>query len=445
MSHGRTESTSTPPSQALPNIRYGISDRPPLPALLLFALQWLAVSAVSVIIMGKVVAALHFSEPAAQYLYMQKLLFVTAASLLVQITLGHQLPLVVGPAVILLVGILSSGQQDINTIYISSIIGGISLTLLCWSGLFQYVARLFSARVVATILVLIALTITPTILKLLLTAPSPQAVPANLLFALVFLLAMLAADRLLKGVWRSTMLVWALLGGSIASMLLLPAPAVQEHGVLPLFASVLQDSITITSAAFDPGMIIAFLICFLALAINDLGSIESIGKLLQPPYMERRRSRGMIITGISNILAGFLGVIGLVNFSLTAGIIASNGNASRISFIPAALIMLLISFMPPVMAFFWNVPPVVIGVVLLHIMSLQLAAGLMVAFGSKGFTFQDALIISIPVMVSVLVSYLPPEVTAAFPKILIPVASNGFVVGTLMVLLLEHVLMRRWS
>ena len=89
MSHGRTESTSTQPSQALPNIRYGISDRPPLPALLLFALQWLAVSAVSVIIMGKVVAALHFSEPAAQYLYMQKLLFVTAASLLVQITLGH--------------------------------------------------------------------------------------------------------------------------------------------------------------------------------------------------------------------------------------------------------------------------------------------------------------------------------------------------------------------
>ena len=69
----------------------------------------------------------------------------------------------------------------------------------------------------------------------------------------------------------------------------------------------------------------------------------------------------------------------------------------------------------------------------------------MVAFGSKGFTFQDALIISIPVMVSVLVSYLPPEVTAAFPKILIPVASNGFVVGTLMVLLLEHVLMRRRS
>ena len=105
--------------------------------------------------------------------------------------------------------------------------------------------------------------------------------------------------------------------------------------------------------------------------------------------------------------------------------------------------MLLIAFMPPVVSFAWSVPPVVVGTILLHIMSLQLAAGLMVAFGTAGFTFQDALIISVPVMLSVLVSYLPPEVAASLPRMLIPVAGNGFVVGTLAVLLLEHVLLRR--
>ncbi|MDO5675195.1 MAG: solute carrier family 23 protein [bacterium] len=423
-----------------PLIRYGIDERPPLAALLLFALQWLAVMGVSAIILGKVVAALHFSEPVAQLLYMQKLLFVTALSLIAQITIGHRLPLVVGPAVILLVGIISSGAQNIDTIYTSIMAGGIFLTLLCGLGLFHYVARLFTPRVVATILILIALTITPTILKLLLTAPSTQAVPANLLFGLLLLLAMLGADRLLKGMWRATMLVWALVGGSIASLIFLPTATTQPLLDLPLFSSVFQDCTT--NLSWDLGLILSFFICFIALAINDLGSIESIGRLLQPKGMERRLSRGMILTGLSNTLAGFLGVIGLVNFSLTAGIIASNGNASRISFLPAALVMLLIAFMPPLVAFAWNVPPVVVGVILLHIMSLQLAAGMMVAFGTKGFGFQDALIISIPVMVSVLVSFLPPEVAAAFPQLLIPVASNGFVVGTLMVLLLEHVLLR---
>ena len=105
--------------------------------------------------------------------------------------------------------------------------------------------------------------------------------------------------------------------------------------------------------------------------------------------------------------------------------------------------MLLIAFMPPVVSFAWSVPPVVVGTILLHIMSLQLAAGLIVAFGDAGFNFQDAMIISIPVMVSVLVSYFPPEVSAAFPYLLVPLAGNGFVVGTLTVLLLEHVLLRR--
>ena len=424
----------------LPFIRYNIDERPPLPTLLLFGLQWLAVMAVSAIIMGKVVAALHFTEPAAQFLYMQKVFFAIAVTLIAQITIGHRLPLVVGPAVILLVGIISSGTQDINTIYTSIMAGGLFLSLLCATGLFRHVAKLFTSRVVATILVLIALTITPTILKLLLTAPSPQQVPASLLFALILLLSMLAADRLLKGTWRSTLLVWALLGGSIASILLLPSSAPQQQTALPLFSSLFKDCTTTLS--WDVGLILSFFICFIALAINDLGSIESIGKLLHPPGMENRLSRGMILTGLANILTGFLGVIGLVNFSLTAGIIASNGNASRYSFLPAALVMLVVAFMPPVVAFVWNVPAVVIGTILLHIMSLQLAAGLMVAFGANGFTFQDALIISIPVMTSVLVSYLPPEVAASFPRILIPVASNGFVMGTLMVLLLEHVLLR---
>ncbi|QQG65640.1 uracil-xanthine permease family protein [Desulfobulbus oligotrophicus] len=426
---------------SLPDIRYNIDDQPPPVALFLFGVQWLAVMGVAAIIMGKVVAALHYTDPAAQFLYMQKLLFLIAVALIGQIFLGHRLPLVVGPAVILLVGIISSMQQDIAAIYSSIMIGGLCLSILCASGLFRYVARLFTTRVVATILILIALTITPTILKLVLTAPGPDRVPANLLFALILLLTMIAGDRLLKGVWRSTLLVWALIGGSLGCAWLLPGTTATYQSSLPLFAPMFSQCTT--SLSLNPGLILSFLICFVALAINDVGSIESIGKLLNPPEMERRLTRGMVLTGITNVAAGFLGVIGLVNFSLTTGIIASNGNASRISFLPAGLILLLVAFMPPVVAFVWNVPAVVVGTILLHIMSMQLAAGLMVAFGTSGFTFQDALVISLPVMVSVIVSYLPPEAVASFPALLTPLAGNGFVVGTLTVLLLEHVLLRR--
>lgn len=423
-----------------PQIRYGIDDRPPPMALLHFALQWLAVMAVSAVIMGKAVAALHYSDPVAQLLYLQKLLFLMGSTLALQLTLGHRLPLVVGPAVILLVGIGASGSEDIAAIYTSSMAGAAALSLLCGLGLFQHVARLFTPRVVACILVLIALTITPTILSLILDAPSPRQAAAQLPFALLLFLAILLGERLLTGLWRSTVLVWALIGGSVLGLVLFPAPAAEGAGSLPLFSFIFKDCTT--ALRWDPGLLLSFCICFIALAINDLGSIESMGKLLQPPAMERRLGRGMLLTGLSNVLAGFLGVIGLVNYSLSAGIIASSGNASRISFLPAAGIMLVVAFMPPVAALAWQVPAVVVGVLLLHIMSLQLAAGLTVAFAIRGFTFQDALIISIPIMVSVLVAYLPREVVAHFPALLIPVLGNGFVMGTLAVLLLEHLLFR---
>jgi xanthine/uracil permease len=45
-------------------------------------------------------------------------------------------------------------------------------------------------------------------------------------------------------------------------------------------------------------------------------------------------------------------------------------------------------------------------------------------------------------MVSILVSYLPATVKAALPPLLLPVVGNGFVMGVLTVLVLEHFIYR---
>jgi xanthine/uracil permease len=197
--------------------------------------------------------------------------------------------------------------------------------------------------------------------------------------------------------------------------------------------------------SWDPGLLISFLFCFIALVINDLGSIQAVGRLVDAPAMDRRVTTGITLTGFSNILAGFCGVIGPVNFSLSTGIIAANGNASRFTLIPTSLAMLAIAFLPGAVAFVWNVPAVVVGTILLYIMSSQLAAGLMVAFGTDGFSFQDGLIISIPSMISIIFSYLPGPVKATLPPLLLPVVGNGFVMGVLAVLILEHLVYRTKS
>ena len=74
----------------------------------------------------------------------------------------------------LLVGIVASGGSDIHAVYTTIAAGGAFLVVLSITGLFSMITRFFTFRVVATILMLIALTITPTILALILDAPSPD-------------------------------------------------------------------------------------------------------------------------------------------------------------------------------------------------------------------------------------------------------------------------------
>ncbi|MDX9746630.1 MAG: purine/pyrimidine permease [Syntrophales bacterium] len=178
--------------------------------------------------------------------------------------------------------------------------------------------------------------------------------------------------------------------------------------------------------------------------INDLGSIQSMNELLKPKGMEKRINRGILITGLFNALSGFLAVIGPVNFSLSPGVIATSGCASRTAMLPSALLLLLLSFSPILIGVIASVPSVVIGTIMIYILAAQIAAGLVLAFESiQEFNFQDGLIIGLPLMLGTIIAFLPAEMLHNIPKIIRPVLGNGFVVGILSALAMEHVTHRK--
>ena len=118
-------------------IKYGIDEVPPVFENLLFGLQWLAITVATVIIIGKVVASLHFDDFASQLVYMQKLFFVMAVALFCQVLWGHRLPLITGPATVLLVGIVAGAGSDIHAVYTTIALGGGFLVVLSVTGLFS--------------------------------------------------------------------------------------------------------------------------------------------------------------------------------------------------------------------------------------------------------------------------------------------------------------------
>ena len=87
------------------------------------------------------------------------------------------------------------------------------------------------------------------------------------------------------------------------------------------------------------------------------------------------------------------------------------------------------------------IPNTVIGVILLYLMGTQLAAAFNMLITSKSvLSFDDALIIGLPVMVAMLFGAVPMDVV---PAVVRPILGNGFVMGVITVMLLEHILLKK--
>ena len=424
-------------------LKYGLDEWPPLGELLLLGLQWFAIAVPIVIIIGNIVAGLHFDSPAEQGVYMQKVFFITGLSLLAQVLWGHRLPLISGPATILLVGIVAGQAGGRSAVYTAIATGGLALFLLNTAGLFKRLRKLFTPSVVAAILILIAFTLTPMILDLILAAPEKGGSLPRLLFSLIFVLLLFGAGRYAAGFWKSTLLLWALAAGTIIHVLLFPQGLEPAGGRAVGAISGFCQNMNL-KPAFEPGLLISFLVCFLALSINDLGSMYSVAALLKPEGMSKRISRGLSVTGLLNIIAGLLGVIGPVNFSLSPGVIASTGSASRFTLIPTGMILAGMAFVPQAIAFVSAAPRAVVGTILLYIMCSQIAAGLIMALNTEGgFTFESGLVMGLPLMLSIIISFMPSGVVNTFPAAIRPILGNGFVDGVLAALIMEHVVFRK--
>jgi xanthine/uracil permease len=395
-----------------------------------------------VITLGRAIDGVFPTAAAGQFGYLQRLFLVTALTLIGQTLWGHRLPVISGPATVLLIGVLASSGSSGDAVYTSILVGGVFLAILAACGFLQRLRKLFTDNIVAVVLLLIALTLAPTVQRLLLDSPSGGWPSANFAFAIVLLAAMFVAHRLSTGIWRATIIVWAMLVGSPIYLLLFSdgirnAFAAQRHG----FSNPLDGW------AFAPqlqiGVLVSFLVCYVALCVNDLSSIQSMNRMLNVPDSDRRVVRGIIVTGMANALSGILGVVGPVNYSLSPGIVASTGCASRWTLLPTALLVGLLAVVPNAVTFVSCVPSVVVGCVLLYILAAQVAAGLSVAFEGQGagsFRLEDGLVIGLPILLGTIVAYLPAEALETFPQVLRPIVGNGFVVGVLAALVLEHVL-----
>lgn len=406
--------------------------------MLMYGLQWWIVSIPCVVIMGVIIARLHFTDVSEQIFYMQKLFAVMGIALTVQILWGHRLPLIIGPASVLLIGILATLSVGPEAIYTAIMVGGALLALLAFCGLLSRLQSVFTSRIIIVILCLIAFTLSPVILRLIFGSGSNAVF--HLFFVLGLSLAMIIANKLLRGIWKSVVVLCGILAGSLIYYGVIGFPVLEGgETIVPE-----NSSFWLWSWSFDFGTVLSFLFCFIALIVNELGSIQAVGKMIGADRLERRTTLGVGVTGLANLLSGAVGVVGPVDYSMSPGLIAATGCASRYTLIPAGVGLLVCAFFPGFIQLLNAIPGVVMGAILLYLMTSQLSAGFQMVIREKAvMNFESGLIIAFPLMIALLLSFAPEAVLESIPAIIRPIIGNGFVMGVIAVLILEHGIFRQ--
>ncbi len=412
------------------DFKYSLNSRPSLGTTILYGIQWL------MICIPVVLTSTFVAQEGQTLFFTQKLFAVMGVTMIINSLWGHRLPLIAGPAAVLLMGVLSASQYGGSSaaIYPSMALGGILIALIAAFGLMRKMERLFTPRIVVAIVVLIAFTMAKPILGMIFSDADHQLLA--MVFAVVAVIAMAVANNLLKGVWKSMVVIVAMILGSLIYYCFVgfPSEFVTDSAPGRLF---------VEGAQFDAGIVIAFIFCYIALFINQIGSVQSLGEFIGADNIGARQSRGMIVQGVMNVVSGALGVIGPVDYSLSPGVVASTGCASRYTVLPAAVLMIALAFIPDAVSVLLTIPQPVMGVVLLYLMSTQIAAGLhMVHTTSATTSFRDGLVLAIPIMFTTILSFAPQSATQTIPSLLRPIVGNGFVMGIIIILLLEHLFLR---
>ena len=412
------------------DFKFSLNSRPSFGAMLLYGMQWLMICI-------PVVLTSTFVAPAGQMLFFtQKLFVIMGITMIINSLWGHRLPLIAGPAAVLLMGVLAASQLggSSEAIYPSMVIGGVIIVLLSISGLMRKIQSVFTPRIVAAIVLLIAFTIVKPIVGMVFSDTTHQLFA--MLFAVVTVITMAVANNLLKGVWKSMVVIVAMIVGSLIYYAYTGFPE-------SFVSDTAEPSILLSGINIDAGITIAFIFCYIALFINQVGSVQSLGELVGADKMESRQKRGMVVQGVMNIVAGAMGVIGPVDYSLSPGVVASTSCASRYTILPAAAAMIVMAFIPEAVSVLLTIPKPVMGVVLLYLMSTQIAAGLhMIHTTNATPTFKDGVILAIPIMFTTILSFAPTEALSAIPGLIRPIVGNGFVMGIILILLLEHLFLK---
>jgi xanthine/uracil permease len=391
-----------------------------------------------------VASAFQLSEIETVELLQRTLILIGLSSVL-QVTLGHKLPILEGPAgvwwgiFVLLAGSVSSKPESftlLRQLEMGLMISGCVLVLLSVFHVISHVKKLFTPVVIGTYLLLLIFQFSSSVVKGMLGVGyldafmhARIALPAIATLVFTFLCA-----RMKIAFMRNYSVLFGVVFGCTMFKLLgliPPLPALSGSFTRPaLFAWGTPE--------LHSGILVTTIVVSLPLLINMIAAIVIMEKTLGRTPGNTYRRAGLVM-GINQLLAGLFSAVGCVSNSHTAGFVASTQITKRLPLLIGCFIVICAGLFPAITLAMASIPVPVAFAVIFSSFTHLLVSGLR-EYEPVLRDDNKVLIISISLFAGVGSMFVPSASLAAVPAVWKPILNNGLLIGVLTSMALEQMM-----
>lgn len=182
---------------------------------------------------------------------------------------------------------------------------------------------------------------------------------------------------------------------------------------------------------FDPSLIVPFVVAGLASAVRVMGDLTITQKLNDADWVRPDMAaleRGVAANGLTNVLAGLLGTVGVSTYTSSIGLAGATGVTSRRVAWAIGGIFLAIAFLPKVSAILLAMPRPVMGAALVFSACFIFVNGLQI-ITSRMLDSRRTFVVGTSFMAGLGVD-LFPAAFADLPSVIRPFFSSSLVLGT---------------
>ena len=188
---------------------------------------------------------------------------------------------------------------------------------------------------------------------------------------------------------------------------------------------------------WHPGIVgVTFLASIINLT-NAIAAVRAASAMMDAPVDESRINRSYLLNGFYSIVGSLFGLVSYAPFSSSVGFLESTRILDRKPFLIGGGIMAVLGLIPTLSAILSGMPATV-GNAVLFVAYLQLFGTSLKSLNGYGFDSVTIHRIAIPLMTGLAIFAMDPAIFAGLPPLLQPILGNGFIVGVLLSLLLEH-------